>query len=598
MDSIAVIDFGSQYAHLIANRVRRLNVYAEILLPETPVKNLRKYKGIILSGGPQSVYAPGAPTIDKKIFSLGVPVLGLCYGHQIIAHLLGGKVESGEVKEYGLARLNVLKKIGVFEGLKDSTQVWMSHGDTVRKMPPGFVHTGRTKDCEIASMADTSRKIFSAQFHMEVNHTPEGMKMLDNFLRLCKVKREWNLEKFLEGKMRDIHRRLAGRKVFLLVSGGVDSTVAYAMLSRALGSENVYGLFVDTGLLRKNEGVRISAMLERAGITNFHTVSAKSKFLSALKGVINPERKREIIGNLFLKVQAAETHRLKLNPDHWVLGQGTIYPDTIESAGTKHADKIKTHHNRVPEILELIKRGKVIEPLAELYKDEVRALGLKLGLPKEIVWKHPFPGPGLAVRILCAESPQLPPDSAEREKEISALLAPHGMSGKILPIQSVGVQGDSRTYRNPLLIWGNTHDFNKLENLSTSLTNRCAEINRVCLLLTPNTVESVRLMPAAITPGRVKLLQELDEIVMKFAEENGIMRGVWQFPVVLLPISINGAKCEAVVLRPICSDEAMTANFYKMASELLKNLTRKLVPHVSAVLYDITNKPPGTIEWE
>lgn len=406
------------------------------------------------------------------------------------------------------------------------------------------------------------------------------------------------MELFMERKIAQLKQNLRDRKVFLLVSGGVDSTVAYVLLAKALGADHVHGLFVDTGLLRKDEPEYICKTFKKIGIENFHMVRAAGKFIKTLKGVINPETKRKIIGDMFLEIQAQEVRKLKLNPEHWVLGQGTIYPDTIESAGTKYADKIKTHHNRVPEILNLIKHGKVIEPLAELYKDEVRQLGSRLGLPDNIIWKHPFPGPALAVRILCAEKEVLPPEVENVEKTIAEYLLPYGLSGKILPIQSVGVQGDNRTYRSPLVIWGKTRNFDQFEDISTSLTNRCWEINRVCLLLSQEKIESAKIMPSTLTPRRIALAQELDDIVTKFLGRHELERQVWQFPVVILPISINGIKKEVVVLRPVCSEEAMTAHFYKMDFSLLKKLTQKLAPHVSAVLYDITNKPPGTIEWE
>lgn len=598
VDKIAVIDFGSQYAHLIANRLRRLGVYSEILLPETSPEKLAKYKGLILSGGPNSVYEKGAPTISPRIFSLGIPILGMCYGHQLIAHLLGGQVSPGTTKEYGLAKLFVLKKIGIFEGIRDHSQVWMSHGDSISKLPKGFIPLGKTDDCPIAAAADPVRKIFSVQFHMEVTHTAEGMKMLENFINICGATREWNIDAFLARKTAQIKTAVADKKVFMLVSGGVDSTVGYVFLSKILGQDHVYGLFINTGFLRKDEAKKIQAAFKKIGIKNFHAHNAKKKFLSALKGVTNPEEKRMIIGNAFLEVQAEIARKLKLNPDHWILGQGTIYPDTIESAGTKHADKIKTHHNRVPEIMELIKKGKIVEPLSDLYKDEVRALGKRLGLPDEIVWKHPFPGPGLAVRILCAENEKWPQQSPEEEDSINKFLASHDIQGKILPIQSVGVQGDNRTYRNPLVIWGKTCDFESLEKISTDLTNRFPAINRVCLLLNPFDIKSIQILPSSLGERRINLLQELDNIVMKFIKKNNIEREIWQFPTVLLPVMINGIKRESVLLRPVCSEEAMTANFYKMNWMLLQKLTKKLTPKVSAVLYDITNKPPGTIEWE
>lgn len=597
-NAIAIIDFGSQYAHLIATRARRLGVLAHIYLPETPLATLAEYKGIIFSGGPQSVYAKDAPTIDHRIFSLGIPILGLCYGHQLIAHLLGGKVSPGSTKEYGLAMLSVKKRLGIFKDLGTQTQVWMSHGDTVTKAPLGFELYGSTNDCAIAVMGDKKRRIYSAQFHVEVKHTLEGMTILDSFLTLCGVTRDWNMEKFLAKKMAELKITIGDRNVFLLVSGGVDSTVAYALLSKSLGTDRVYGLFVDTGLLRKDEVRQTQESLRKIGIKNFHVFKAAPLFLKGLKGVVEPEKKRAIIGKLFLKVQAQAVRKLKLDPKKWLLGQGTIYPDTIESAGTKYADKIKTHHNRVPEILALIERGLVVEPLAELYKDEVRQLGTKLGLPAEMVWKHPFPGPALAVRILCAKKPVLPKQYVQLEHEINEYVGVNDFTAMILPIQSVGVAGDNRTYKNPVVLQGSTLLDGDLEVISTSITNRFPAVNRVCLLLSPERIKSVKVVPATLTPSRIKLLQELDSLVMKFIRTEGIERKVWQFPTVLVPLHINGKQKEAVVLRPICSDEAMTAHFYKMKRPLLEKLTRLLRPKVSAVIYDITNKPPGTIEWE
>lgn len=598
MDTIGIVDFGSQYAHLIANRVRRLGSYSEVILPETPVENFKKFKGIILSGGPQSVYGEGAPTINAGVLGLGIPVLGLCYGHQLISFLLGGKVTPGTTKEYGLATFSLEKSVGIFKGIRKTSQVWMSHGDAVSELPQGFICLGKTDDCAIAAAGNPEKNIYSTQFHVEVAHTEEGMKILDNFLNICDVSREWNTKLFLKNKMKDVKKLIGNRKVFLLVSGGVDSTVAYALLSKTLGSDNVYGLFIDTGFLRRNEGKIIEKALTRLGFANFHSHSAGSEFFAALKGVINPEEKRKIIGDLFLKVQADAIKKLGLNPEEWVLGQGTIYPDTIESAGTKHSDKIKTHHNRVPEILALIEQGKVIEPLAELYKDEVRELGKELGLPDEIVWKHPFPGPGLAVRILCSQGEDLSNTLSDADNKINEFLTKDGLKGKILPIQSVGVQGDARTYRHPLVVWGNQSNFDDLEKISTDLTNRFFDINRVCLLLDHAEIVSVHAFPAKLTRKRVKLLQKLDYIVMKFVKKHKLMRQMWQFPSVLIPVEINGKKCDALVLRPVCSLEAMTAQFYKMDVKLMKDLAAKLTEYVSAVLYDITNKPPATIEWE
>lgn len=611
MDKIAILDFGGQYAHLIANRVRRLGVYSEILEPETSIEKLTAYKGLILSGGPRSVYEKGAPTVDPKIFLLDIPVLGICYGHQLVAHLLKGKVKGGGIKEYGLTKLIIKKPAGIFEGLKrGSTRAWMSHGDSVSKLPLGFEVLASTADCKNAAFGNMEHHIYGTQFHVEVTHTPKGMKILSNFLDLCGCKREWNMEKFLAQELAAIKERVgaAGEKVFFLISGGVDSTVAFTLLNRALGPNRVHGLFIDTGFLRKNEPRKVASALRALGLKNFHTVNASQKFYKALKNVTDPEEKRNIIGRVFLEVQQQEVRRLRLNSQRWLLGQGTIYPDTIESAGTKHAAKIKTHHNRVPEIEELIKKGLVIEPLKNLYKDEVREVGEKLGLAASLVWRHPFPGPGLAVRILCLKKPSFLPNQKSLEKKIEQFchaFAWKNISAKILQLRSVGVQGDDRTYRHPLLLSGGGHDWKKWEELSTSLTNHFKEINRVCIALFPEKPETTDVFEAFLTTKRVKLLQEADDVVMKFIKKKKIDREIWQFPVVLLPISLQYEKLKlpgggTILLRPVSSQEAMTANFYKMRWNLLYELTQKLqkIPGVSGIIYDITNKPPGTIEWE
>jgi GMP synthase (glutamine-hydrolysing) len=603
MDKIAVLDFGGQYAHLIANRVRRLHVYSEILDPSVKAENLREYKGIIFSGGPQSVYEEGALSADPSIFKLGVPVLGICYGHQLIAKMLGGKVESMGAKEYGLSEVVIKKKEGIFKGLAGIEVAWMSHGDSVTKLPPGYSVIGSTKDGECAAIADMKRNFYGIQFHLEVTHTTQGMKMLENFLDICGAKREWDISAFTDSEIEKIRSQVGDKKVFMLVSGGVDSTVAFTLLSRALGADRVYGLFVDTGFLRKDERIQVEENLREAGFENLHVVDASGQYFEALKGVYDPEKKRHIIGDLFLKVQKQAVADLDLNPEEWILGQGTIYPDTIESGGTKHAAKIKTHHNRVPEIEEMIRQGRIIEPLAQLYKDEVRAVGEILGLREHLVWRHPFPGPGLAVRCLCAKEESYPARTAEIEEKLYSKLSPQNLIPKILPIQSVGVQGDYRTYRHPLALLPASFeeiDFVFLDKTATDLINQNDEINRVVLMLSPVKIESMIVHDSYLTPERISLLQKADEIVTQFIEEKDLQRQIWQFPTVLLPISFNGRDGEAVVLRPVESQEAMTASFYKMNLEYLQELNGRLnaVPGVTAVFYDITNKPPGTIEWE
>ncbi|MBU1953980.1 glutamine-hydrolyzing GMP synthase [Patescibacteria group bacterium] len=600
MDKIAVLDFGGQYAHLIANRVRRLGVYSEILDPNTKADILKDYKGIIFSGGPQSVYDRDSLKADPAILDLGIPILGICYGHQLLAHMQGAQVKhEPESREYGIAEIEVKKSEGIFKGLKSKEIVWMSHGDTVMELPPGYEVIGSTKTGQWAALGNFKKNFFGTQFHLEVTHTKSGMKMLENFLDICGAAKEWSIDRFIENEIAAVKEKVGDKKVFMMVSGGVDSTVAFVLLDKALGPDRVYGLFVDTGLMRKNERQNVEKSLREAGFNNLHVKDAGDIFFEALQRIYNPEAKRKIIGDLFLRVQEKVVLELGLNPDEWLLGQGTIYPDTIESGGTKYAARIKTHHNRVQQIEELIKQGKVIEPLSQLYKDEVRQVGEKLGLSENLVQRHPFPGPGLGVRCLCAQEERYPRNYNLLQEKIDDELAPKKLEVFVLPIMSVGVQGDSRTYRNPMAILGDA-SFDDLGKIATDLINRFEEINRVVWTLYPQNIEEINIHRAFLTRERIALLQEADAIVDGFIHEKGLNRDIWQFPTVMVPLSVNRDFGESIILRPVESEEAMTANYYKMDEGLLCELTERLskIDGITAVFYDVTNKPPGTIEWE
>lgn len=602
-EKIAVLDFGGQYAHLIANRVRRLGVYSEIRDPETPLDELRQYKGIILSGGPMSVYAENAPHCDIALFSLGVPVFGICYGHQLMQYLLGGEVHGGGQKEYGMADLTLKLPVGVFGGLKNKSRVWMSHGDSVAVPALGFVEAGETTDCVNSALVDQERHFYGVQFHPEVTHTEEGTKMLDNFLSLCSVGRDWGIEPFIQEELAEIQKKIGDKKVFMLVSGGVDSTVAFALLEKALGSECLYGLLVDTGMMRYQEAAQVQESLKQAGFTNLHVADKSDEFLTALKGVTDPEQKRKIIGELFWKVKEDVADQLKLNPDEWIMGQGTIYPDTIETGGTKHSDTIKTHHNRVDLVQKMIDEGRVIEPLAQLYKDEVRALGEKLGLPHDLVWRQPFPGPGLGVRILCSPKEAAATDFSILSENISVYLKSHtGLSdvrAVVLPVKSVGVQGDERTYRHPVALFTASQDWDALEQASTMITNRFIEVNRVVLALKGSPDSPFVLKPSDMSADRVECLQQADKLVSDAMKASAEDFGIWQFPVVLLPVGGDAGK-ESIVLRPIVSTEAMTASFARIDFPLLDTMSAQIIQdeRLTHVFYDLTHKPPGTIEWE
>jgi GMP synthase (glutamine-hydrolysing) len=605
MDTIAVLDFGGQYAHLITNRIRRLRVYSEILPCETSAETIRKkgYKGLILSGGPQSVHEENSPDCDAEIFNLGIPVLGICYGHHIMIHKQGGTVKSGEVKEYGMATLKIQKKEGVLKNLEDEETVWMSHGDEVTALPEGSEVIGVTDSCKFAAIANFAKNLYGVQFHPEVTHTEHGMKILENFIEICGAKQEWSLAHFVDQQIIAIREKVGDKRVFMMISGGVDSTVAYALIQKAIGPERVYGLFVDTGFVRMHEREEVEEAYKKGGIENVHFHYGADMFFDRLKGVYEPEKKRQIIGDTFIDVQRIAIRDLNMNPDEWLLGQGTIYPDTIETGGTKHADKIKTHHNRVEQIQKLIEEGKVIEPLTQLYKDEVREVGTQLDVPQEIVWRHPFPGPGLAVRCLCAEKDDYLENHEQIEQKINDFLSKFEVNGRILPVKSVGVQGDARTYRHPFLLQlhkGQTCDWGTLAQISTEITNRFGEINRVLLRLHPSGIVDMKVKPGYLTKERIKTLQKVDYRVTQFIKYHKMYGDIWQFPAVLLPLSLNDKDGECVVLRPICSQEAMTANVYEMQWKWVEELTDSFreMPEIDGVFYDLTNKPPGTIEWE
>ncbi|MBN2127321.1 MAG: glutamine-hydrolyzing GMP synthase, partial [Candidatus Diapherotrites archaeon] len=595
-----VLDFGSQYTHLLARRIRELGVFSEIMLPTASTNELMDCKGIILSGGPKSVDESNAVEFNKMIFSIGKPVLGLCYGHQLMAFSLNGKVEHGTKKEYGKAKLQLKEKSMIFSGVINNSVVWMSHGDKVTVVPNGFKVTASTNDCEIAGMSNEEKKLFGFQFHPEVTHSVHGMKMLENFVfDVCKAEKNWDMKNFLEEELKKIKEKVENKKVFLLASGGVDSTVCAALLGKAIPKNHLYCLHVDSGLMRKNESIKVKNALNEQGI-ELNVLNAEKDFLNALNEVDEPEQKRIIIGEKFVELAEKELERIAgKEKNNWIIAQGTIYPDTIESGGTKNADKIKTHHNRVELMQELISKGRVIEPLNELYKDEVRELGLMLGLPKELVFRHPFPGPGLAIRILCGKKIQVE-KKEELELRLNEFIKGFNFTAKVLPLKAVGVQGDNRTYRYACLLEG-LIEFEKLELISTDLTNAFSEINRIVFAVHPNKINSVEFISEShLTEKRINLLRKADAVVNEFIKEKELYNEIWQFPVVLAPLKINNEEGETIILRPVTSREAMTARFAWIEKKLLIELAQKLIQinGINAVLYDCTNKPPATIEWE
>jgi len=597
VDTIAILDFGGQYAHLIANRVRRLGVFTEIHSPTASIEELEGVKGIIYSGGPSSVYATDAPEYNPEILEIPVPKLGICYGHQLIASQLGGTVKPGAVKEYGIANLQVTDtSCALLKGLPDSSPMWMSHGDMVSEMPKEYCVVGTTKDCPTAAVAYEEKQIYGIQFHPEVTHSKFGMKLLENFVQICGCEKSWNMKSYLPLITQRIKEQVGNKKVFLLVSGGVDSTVAFVLLNHVLGTDRVMGLHIDNGMMRLGESQRVMQFLEAEGMKNLLVVDAEKDFLNALEGVTLPEQKRQIIGATFLKVKDDEMNRLHHNHKDWMIAQGTIYPDTIESGGSKNADLIKTHHNRVKEVMDLMKEGLLLEPLADLYKDEVRMLGEELGIPHNLVWRHPFPGPGLGVRLLCTDGKHELLKKEDVEGLLDYLTANH-IEGTLLPIQSVGVQGDGRTYAQPFLLTTPTLNWKACEKFSTELANHFKPVNRVVWEIGAINENEPTLVPQYATKTNFDTLRLFDDICTKFLQENDLYEKIWQMPVVLTPLRLDNKPC--IVMRPVNSSEAMTANFAEIDPPILQELwLRFKKAGAGALWYDITHKPPGTIEWE
>ncbi len=626
-EKIVVLDFGSQYAHLIAKRFRMLGYYSEIALPSAGLEAFENAKGIVFSGGPSSVYDDDTPEFNSEILNLDIPILGLCYGHYMVQLGYNGKVGKADVGEFGFATLKFADGVGgaaskcpLFKNIEGDQQVWMSHQDGVLKMGDGFEMVGNTKDCPFAATQNLAKKRFSLQFHCEVKDTPCGNQIFQNFADYCGMEKNWDQDTVLNIILENIKKEADGRNVLLFLSGGVDSTITFALLNKALGQNRVLGLHIDNGFMRKNESHNVAEAYRKFGFTNFIVEDASESFLKAIAGLTDPQKKRMAVGENFITVRNEVTARQNLD-DSWLLAQGTLYPDIIESGGTKNSHTIKTHHNRVAGIQELIAKGLIIEPIRDLYKDEVRAIGKKLGLSDELVMRHPFPGPGLSINVLCNDGKQNPKDEEElplAQKELDEIKldmfcekCTASLKRSILPVRSVGVQGDFRTYRFPALLTfadeGNGfYHFpdkrEKIEACSSTITNKAKYINRTCIKLYQNPKLAdgdLKIQEGYCDRRRLDQLREVDNIVLTELHKSGWYDKIFQHLTIDLPYA-SSPDHATFVLRPVISEDVMTARFAMLPKELLSTIVHKIaeLPFVDALYFDATNKPPATFGWE
>lgn len=632
-EKIIVLDFGSQYAHLIAKRLRLSGFYSEIVMPSASIDAFEGARGIIFSGGPSSVYEENIPAFNSDILTLDIPILGLCYGHQLMAREYGGRVEKAAVGEFGFAHLvqgdnsKTYPASPLFSGISFPSQVWMSHQDAVVSLPDGFEVIASTKDCPFAALQNLQKKRFSLQCHVEVKDTLEGDRILSNFAAICKMEKNWSQEQVLEQILEQIKTAANGsdekrkRNVLLFLSGGVDSTVAFALLNKALGQERVLGLHIDNGFMRKNESAIIAKRYSEFGFTNFIVEDASDTFLKAVFQETDPQKKRKAIGETFITVRDEVVARLKLNEDDWLLGQGTLYPDIIESGGTKNSHTIKTHHNRVDGIQALIAKGLIIEPLKDLYKDEVRIIGKKIGLSDELVFRHPFPGPGLSINVLCHNGQFT--EEAEFTDALKAITntefaksftvcetnkdrSPSFEKIGILPVKSVGVQGDFRTYRYPAVLsfhslFNAFPSWYELEKASSAITNSSKDVNRTIVTLWENDAAKGRciLQEGYCDKGRLDQTREADQIVLEEFKKSHWYAKIFQHLTINLPYASCKEHC-SIVLRPVVSEDVMTARFAHLEIAVLQKIVERIAAlgFVDAIYYDITNKPPATFGWE
>ncbi|MBN1619137.1 glutamine-hydrolyzing GMP synthase [candidate division WOR-3 bacterium] len=599
-DKIAVIDLGGQYAHLIATKVREAGVYSEILDPVKDKNSIFGFKGIILSGSP-ALSSQNELALDPEILKSGIPVLGFCFGHQEIAKFHGGKIEN-KGQEYGSSVLRITKKTEIFAGLADEETVWMSHGDAV-------VHPGDMDEIGISvspsgeiqrysALQQLESKHFGFQFHPEVDDTPSGLKMIENFvIGICVCKKSWDQKAVLESVEKTIKEETAARETVMLVSGGVDSTVAAVLLAKFLPPERLQFIHVDTGLMRENESGEVMALFEKQGLLGrMKLIDASKQFIAKLQGVSDPEEKRKLIGEAFIESVSPVLN--DASGRGALLGQGTIYPDRIETGGTQHASRIKTHHNRVPLIDEMIKEGMVVEPLKDLYKIEVRNLGRHLGIPPEFLERHPFPGPGLGVRCVCSDGRHVGGEYEKARREL-LLLETKDFEKDLLPVKSVGVKGDLRSYEYTAVLCSEKQDLERAASCANIIFRAVKGVNRAIWIHGHKKVPKFSPRKAFVTAERLAILRKADKKANRLLVKHNIYGEIWQMPVILLPVLSDLKEAEIVVVRPVVSLRGMTAKPYLLKKEFMDELADSLKGNKLLYLaFDVSSKPPATIEWE
>lgn len=623
---IAVLDAGSQYGGLIDRNVREAGYRTALLPLETPAEKLSDYDVVIISGGPSSVYAEGAPDCDPGVFKLGKPTFGICYGMQLIAKHLGGQVEATGRREDGPQETVLFGTSELFSGLDRPTQrVLMSHGDSVTLAPPGFSVTGGG-DGMISAIEDSTRRIYGVQFHPEVYQTECGEQIFSNLLQnVAGLEPDYTIEDQEREAIDYIRETVGDKDVIMFLSGGVDSTVLAALMANAIEQkERIHAYHIDTGFMREGESAAVMTALADAGV-DVELLDMSEMFATAttvidgvetppLHEAVDPQQKRKIIGDTFIRVRDNIIRQLELTEDA-VLAQGSLRPDLIESGShlaSSKADTIKTHHNDTEEVRKLREQGLVVEPLQALYKDQVRELGRRLGLPETIVKRHPFPGPGLAIRILCEAGVALAGTEEEAnvaQIEVDTFMSENGFSefsATVLPVRSVGVQGDGRSYK-PCVSLEGPADWFKLRELADALPNHVHGINRVCYNFRDeeHPLAELQATHTTLTEDVIAQARKADGIATEVLMQSGGMESISQMPVVLIPISFDRPGNRSIVIRPFISPDFMTGIAatpgVSIDEHAVFEIARRIkdeVPGISRVLYDLSNKPPGTTEWE